>query len=221
MSGTTYIEILSLRICSSTRVATCGSSTSALPRRYAARSTTHDSLLTTHYTLLTIRYSLGARQDLHAVRHARVPTTRGHPQPGPRAACRLLGLGRAPLRDAGVGRTPHPSPLTLALAPTLTLTLTPTPSLTLTPALTPTPTHTPTPTATPTQPPTQVGRAPFVSAEDNQMELYQKILSGALFAELYAPRYNSSPGLAEHPRSRLPTHAFGPCVGQARRRAPA
>ena len=31
-----------------------------------------------------------------------------------------------------------------------------------------------------------VGRAPFVSADDNQMELYQKILSGALFAELYA-----------------------------------
>ena len=136
MSGTTYIEILSLRICSSTRVATCGSSTSALPRRYAARSTTHYSLLTTHYTLLTIRYSLGARQDLHAVRHARVPTTRGHSQPGPRAACRLLGLGRAPLRDAGVGRTPHPSPLTLALAPTLTLTLTPTPTLTLTLILT-------------------------------------------------------------------------------------
>jgi hypothetical protein len=163
MSGTTYIEILSLRICSSTRVATCGSSTSALPRRYAARSTTHYSLLTTHYTLLTIRYSLGARQDLHAVRHARVPTTRGHSQPGPRAACRLLGLGRAPLRDAGVGRTPHPSPLTLALAPTLTLTLTPTPTLTLattptpiltlTPALTPTPTHPPTPTATPTPTP--------------------------------------------------------------------
>ena len=31
-----------------------------------------------------------------------------------------------------------------------------------------------------------VGRAPFVSADDNQMELYQKILSGALFAELPA-----------------------------------
>ena len=42
-------------------------------------------------------------------------------------------------------------------------------------------------------PPTQVGRAPFVSAEDNQMELYQKILSGALFADLYATHPSLDP----------------------------
>ena len=56
-----------------------------------------------------------------------------------------------------------------------------------------------------------VGRAPFVSADDNQMELYQKILSGALFAELYAT-HASNPRLAmplAEPPHRSATDALG------------